>query len=306
MNNVRRSILGMAILGACAGAAMAQTAGSKPASAAMPAAAIPAASRPASAASFGGAGAAGAEELKVGDPAPDFALPKPGRPAGSDEVVKLSDYRGQKNVLLAFYVRAFTSGCTLQLCGYRDDTAMFQQAQTEILAISADTPVDNERFKTQEEFAFPVLGDPKGEVINKYGLGVWMPNGTLVARRAVFLIDKQGVIRYVDTNYSVHDSKDALYQAIQALSGEAASGPVASKSVPGASASSAPASKPAFSSPSSTQPNLKAAKYYYADKSKKYHLDPNCSGLSQFRKYPIHETSEPPAGLEPCKMCAGG
>jgi peroxiredoxin len=150
--------------------------------------------------------------LKVGDKAPDFAIALAG---GSS--AKLSDFQGKKNVLVAFFPKAFTPGCTAQMCGYRDDFSMFQSADTEIVAVSVDAQSESDRFKKEKQFPFPVVGDPDSKIVKAYGVPFMdLPAGHL-ARRSVFLVDQQGVIRYVDMSYDVTKSKDALYDAIKKL-----------------------------------------------------------------------------------------
>src|SRR5690606_30497293 len=91
------------------------------------------------------------EKLKVGDEAPDFAFPDPENP---DKTVKLSELKGKKNVVLAFYPKAFTGGCTKQLCGYRDDFSKFEAADTMVVAVSADDQDESTRFKKEHKMPF--------------------------------------------------------------------------------------------------------------------------------------------------------
>ena len=151
---------------------------------------------------------------KLGEKAPDFAIPK----AVKAGAAKLSDFQGRKNVVLAFYPRAFTPGCTKQLCGYRDEFERFSSADTQVLAISMDPQRESNRFKRTEAFPFPVLGDPEGRIVKTFGVPVKESGGQSYAQRSVFVIDKSGVIRYVDLNYDVVKGKEPLFAALAALS----------------------------------------------------------------------------------------
>ena len=152
--------------------------------------------------------------LKVGDKAPDFNLPK-----STDEKApkKLSEYQGKQNVLLAFYPKAFTGGCTTQLCGYRDEFDVFKSGNTDIVAISADEQDYSDKFKSEYNYPFTVLGDIEASVIKKYGVGREGKTGGLMANRSVFLVDKAGVIRYIDLEYNIAQDKEPLYAAIKKL-----------------------------------------------------------------------------------------
>lgn len=151
--------------------------------------------------------------LKVGDKAPDFEFPKPGRAADSKETVKLSDILKDKHLLLAFYPKTFTGGCTKQLCGYRDDFKKFEEAGVDVLAVSADKQEDSDRFRAEYEMPFRVVGDAKHEIINAYGV----PLKGEYAQRSVVLIDKRGFVRYVDWEYKIGEDEKPLFDAINAL-----------------------------------------------------------------------------------------
>ncbi len=188
------------------------------------------------AASLAWAGAVQAEqhqestELSVGDEAPDFELMldddiaarylEPDAP--EDAVLSLSDLRGQVNVLLAFYPKAFTSGCTAQLCGYRDDFETFEAADTEIIAISMDDQEESSAFRAEYEMPFPVIGDEDGRIVGAYGAPVRERQGESFASRSVFLIDKEGVIRYIDMEYDIQGGIEPLYQALNDIKEEEA------------------------------------------------------------------------------------
>jgi thioredoxin-dependent peroxiredoxin len=130
--------------------------------------------------------------------------------------LKLSDLKGKKNVLVAFYPKAFTPGCTAEMCGFRDDFARFQSADTEVVAVSVDVQSESDRFRKEKQLQFHVVGDPEKKIVNAYGVPLFeVPEIGTLAKRSVFLVDKKGKIRYIDPAYDVKAGKDALYGAIE-------------------------------------------------------------------------------------------
>jgi len=103
--------------------------------------------------------------LEPGKKAPDFALLDEG-----GKKVKLSDYKGKK-VVVFFYPKAMTSGCTREACDFRDEIAIFQKKKVAVLGISKDKPESQRKFKEKYELPFPLLSDPDAEVQKSWG--VW-------------------------------------------------------------------------------------------------------------------------------------
>ncbi|MHB8204931.1 MAG: peroxiredoxin [Desulfomonilaceae bacterium] len=134
-------------------------------------------------------------KLKAGDIAPDFSLPSlSGRP------ITLSQYLNKKNVVLSFVPAAWTPVCSQQWPGYNIAKDLFDKYDTQLIGISVDNiPTLHAWTKAMGDLWFPVASDfwPHGAVAKKYG--ILRSNG--VSERALFVIDKKGVIRYVD----VHD-----------------------------------------------------------------------------------------------------
>lgn len=127
-------------------------------------------------------------ELKVGDKAPDFALP------GTDgKTHTLSQYKG-KSVVVAWYPAAFTGGCTAECKSFRDAGAAIKAFDVAYFMASVDTPEKNAEFAKQEEANFPMLSDPDRKVATAYG--VLNARGT--ANRWTFYIGPDGVIQYID------------------------------------------------------------------------------------------------------------
>ncbi|HOJ32317.1 MAG TPA: peroxiredoxin [Candidatus Hydrogenedentes bacterium] len=153
-------------------------------------------------------------QLDVGMVAPDFEFVSGKNPEGKPIKSKLSDFRGKKNVLVAFYPKAFTPGCTKQLCGYRDDFEELSKLNLQIIAVSADNQEDSDKFKEHYNYPFPVVGDPEHKIIEAYNVPTSSSGN---ATRCVFLVDKQGRISYIDKSYQVDNEKEPLYEALKKL-----------------------------------------------------------------------------------------
>ncbi len=151
--------------------------------------------------------------LKVGDTAPDFTLK-----TEKNGEWHLTDFRGKKNVVLAFVPFAFSSTCSIQLPAYEADLSRFKDYDAEIVSISMDSPFVLGAWKKSMHTSFPLLSDfyPQGSVVDRYG--VRHPAG--MAERALFVIDKQGVIQYIEVQHSPGEMPDNtdLFEAMQKLS----------------------------------------------------------------------------------------
>ncbi|HTP50846.1 MAG TPA: thioredoxin-dependent thiol peroxidase [Anaeromyxobacteraceae bacterium] len=132
--------------------------------------------------------------LEAGKKAPDFALLDE-----EGEKVRLSDYRGRK-VVVFFYPKAMTSGCTREACDFRDEIAIFQKRKVAVLGISKDKPESQKKFKQKYQLPFPLLSDPDAEVQkawgvwgekNMYGKKVW---GTV---RTTVIVGADGKVEQV-------------------------------------------------------------------------------------------------------------
>jgi peroxiredoxin len=132
--------------------------------------------------------------VKVGQAAPDFTARymamENGRP--SFKPVKLSDYKGQKNVVLAFFPAAFSPGCTSEMAKYQETSGQFNVNNTVILGMSVDSTWANAAFADKLGVKFPILSDANRDISKSYG--VWNEQG-LVANRSTFVIDKNGVVQ---------------------------------------------------------------------------------------------------------------
>ncbi len=152
---------------------------------------------------------------QVGTKAPDFTL----RNQDMQEV-RLSAGFGRQNTVLAFFPAAFTSVCTKELCTFRDQLAQLNRANAQVYGISVDTPFTLKVFGQQNGLNFPLLSDFNKDVIRAYGVYLDELAGLKgVAKRAVFLIDGQGVIRHAEVTATPGDEPDygRLHAAIAAL-----------------------------------------------------------------------------------------
>lgn len=132
------------------------------------------------------------KELKIGDRARDFELL-----SHLGGKVRLSDYKGKKNVVIAFYPRDWTPVCTNQIPSYEQELQRFERLDTQVLAISVDSVYCHQAWqKTLGGIMYPLLSDsePHGEVSRKYGV----LTESDFADRVVFVVDKKGIIRHID------------------------------------------------------------------------------------------------------------
>ncbi|GGU77054.1 peroxiredoxin [Streptomyces filipinensis] len=139
--------------------------------------------------------------IQVGDKAPDFELKD-----NHGRTVKLSELRGEKNVVLLFYPFAFTGVCTGELCEVRDNLPKFADRETQVLAVSNDSIHTLRVFAEQEGLEYPLLSDfwPHGNVSRAYGV---FDEDKGCAVRGTFIIDKEGVVRWTVVN-GLPDARD--------------------------------------------------------------------------------------------------
>ena len=139
--------------------------------------------------------------LKPGDKAPLFTLH-----ASDTSEVSLSDYAG-RNVVVLFFPLAFTGVCTEELCTMRDALAEYNGMDTDVVAISVDSPFTLAKFKESEGFNFPLLSDFNKDVSRQYGslYDTFVFGMEGVSKRSAFVVDKEGVIRYAEVLESAGD-----------------------------------------------------------------------------------------------------
>jgi thioredoxin-dependent peroxiredoxin len=130
--------------------------------------------------------------LKEGTPAPTWKLP-----ASGNQAISLSDFKNKKTLVLYFYPKADTPGCTKESCGFRDALADYDKANIAVLGISPDTVEDVQKFGDKFHLNFPLLADSDHSVAEKYG--VWTRKSMygkdyMGVARTTFVIDKNGKI----------------------------------------------------------------------------------------------------------------
>lgn len=127
--------------------------------------------------------------MKIKDKAPDFTLP-----AQDGKEVSLKDFRGKKNLVVYFYPRDNTPGCTAEACSFRDEYEVFKEAGAEVLGISSDSEGSHSRFASMYKLPFILLSDKGGKVRRLFGVESTLG---LLPGRVTFVIDKEGIIRHV-------------------------------------------------------------------------------------------------------------
>jgi len=135
------------------------------------------------------AGAAAAE-LKVGDPAPPFSL------KGSDgKTYSLEQFKGKSAVVIAWFPKAFTGGCTKECKSLRENSKALHDLKVAYFTASVDTPEENKKFADSLELDYPILSDPDKSVAQEFGV---LDPARGFARRWTFYIDKEGIIKAID------------------------------------------------------------------------------------------------------------
>ena len=150
--------------------------------------------------------------LQAGDEAPDFTLK-----SGAGETITLSQYRGQKNVVLAFFPFAFSGTCSAQMPSYQAELERFQSYDTQVLGISMDATHSLREFGQKLGITYPLLSDfyPQGKVADAYGVrhAAGMPE------RALFVIDKSGKLAWIHVHRPTAEAPDneELFEVLRKL-----------------------------------------------------------------------------------------
>ena len=152
-----------------------------------------------------------AASLEVGKPAPDFKL------SGQDgKVIKLKDFRG-KWIVLYFYPKDFTSGCTLEAHNFQRDLALYEKANAVILGVSVDDAESHKNFCVKEGLSFKLLADTDRKVSEMYD-SLKDYNGTKMSARNTFLIDPKGKIAKIFTSVKPVTHSEEVLAALNSLS----------------------------------------------------------------------------------------
>ncbi|MBT5570352.1 MAG: thioredoxin-dependent thiol peroxidase [Alphaproteobacteria bacterium] len=152
--------------------------------------------------------------VNEGDKAPDFSMTTDG-----DGTVSLKGLKG-KNVVLYFYPKDSTPGCTTEACAFRDLTPDFSKLDAEVIGVSKDSIKRHDNFKAKYELPFLLASDADGDVCERYG--VWVEKSMygkkfMGIERATFLIDGKGKVRKVWRKVKVAGHAEAVLEAVQAL-----------------------------------------------------------------------------------------
>ncbi|HXG79796.1 MAG TPA: thioredoxin-dependent thiol peroxidase [Methyloceanibacter sp.] len=152
--------------------------------------------------------------VKVGNMAPDFTLPTDG-----GGTVSLKGLRG-KTVVLYFYPKDDTSGCTAEACAFRDALPDFSRLKAEVVGISRDSVASHDKFKQKYKLRFPLASDEDGKVCSAYG--VWVEKSMygrkyMGIERSTFLIDGKGAVRAIWRKVKVPGHAEEVLEAARAL-----------------------------------------------------------------------------------------
>lgn len=153
-------------------------------------------------------------DLNIGDPAPDFTLPTDG-----DGEITLSDLNGQK-VVLYFYPKDDTPGCTKESCGFNEALQAFKSLNTTIIGVSKDSVAKHNKFKAKYGLNFPLASDENGNVCERYG--TWKEKSMygktyMGIERTTFLIDENGNIAEIWRKVKVPGHVEAVQEAADSL-----------------------------------------------------------------------------------------
>jgi len=152
--------------------------------------------------------------VEAGKKAPDFTAPTDG-----GKKLKLSDLRG-KPVVLYFYPKDDTPGCTTEACGFRDALPDFSKVKAQVIGVSRDSVARHDKFKQKYDLPFPLVSDEDGKICEKYG--TWVEKSLYGRKymgidRATFLIDKTGTVARVWRKVKVSGHVTEVLEAVKAL-----------------------------------------------------------------------------------------
>jgi len=152
----------------------------------------------------------GDSSVRVGDEAPDFVLPD-----RTGKMVRLSEFRGRKAVVLYFYPKDDTPGCTKESCAFRDSYQDFQDAGAEVIGVSSDSAESHGRFAAKHRLPFTLLADQGGQVRKRYGVPATLG---LLPGRVTFVIDRAGIVGHVfNSQFQATQHVSEALEALRAL-----------------------------------------------------------------------------------------
>jgi thioredoxin-dependent peroxiredoxin len=156
-----------------------------------------------------------AHGVKAGEKAPDFTLP-----SQAGEPVRLSDRLGERVVILYFYPKDETPGCTKEACAFRDSYEVFTDAGAEVIGVSSDSVASHDAFAGHHQLPFTLLSDEGGSVRKSYGVPATLG---LLPGRVTYVIDRAGVVRHVvNSQLNIGRHIDAALAVVRELQAERA------------------------------------------------------------------------------------
>ena len=149
-------------------------------------------------------------ELKIGDKAPDFNAKT------TEGTVSLKDYLG-KNLVIYFYVKDQTPGCTIQSSSLRDGMEKIKEQQAEVLGVSTDNLESHKKFKEKENLSFPLVADPDYLISKAFGA---FNEQRQMSRRTTFIIDKNGIIKHIIAKVDVKAHAEEVVEVLRTINQE--------------------------------------------------------------------------------------
>ena len=146
-------------------------------------------------------------KVQVGDQAPAFSLP-----TQNGTSVNLADFHGKSIVVLYFYPKDDTPGCTAEACSFRDNYEVFKEAGAEVIGVSSDSEESHQQFGSKYKLPFVLVSDKKGALRKQYGV----PSSLgVLPGRVTYVVDKQGVVRHIFND--MFNSKKHIDEALKVV-----------------------------------------------------------------------------------------
>jgi len=157
-------------------------------------------------------------ELTVGSAAPDFSAPAVTR--AGEVTLSLSDYKGKSSLVLYFYPKDETPGCTTEACSFRDLLKDFEAAGSAIVGVSPDTQASHKKFIENHSLPFPLLADPDHAIAESYG--AWKEKKNygktyMGIQRSTFIIDKAGIVQKIYPSVKVDQHAEKVLEFVKGL-----------------------------------------------------------------------------------------
>lgn len=151
--------------------------------------------------------------LKVGDPAPDFAVPDQ-----NGHVISLSTLKNKACLVLFFYPKDNTPGCTAQSCSFRDNYQGFKELGAQVVGVSSDSSASHQGFAATHNLPYPLLSDDKGKLRKLFGVKSTLG---LLPGRATFVVDRKGIIRYaLSSQFNIQRHIDESLEVMRTINAE--------------------------------------------------------------------------------------